>query len=233
MPRVSVLIPTWNREKYLGEAVESVLNQTYRDFEVVVVDDGSTDGTEDLVRRFGRVRYVWQPHSGIPAARNRALAEARGEFVAWLDSDDLYVPDKLEKQVAYLDAHPECEIVFCLVQSFSSIADCDMTGRQSRVAEAVGGRLRTCVPSACIRRALLERYGGFDEKYPYAEDTQWVARICAAGVDVRHCMEERLYRCRIHDGQISCSHEGLRRQDSLSLYADAIRNAKRKGMDAC
>ena len=160
-PRVSVLIPSWNREEYLGEAIESVLAQTYRDFEIVVVDDGSTDGTAELVGRYGGVRYIWQPHSGISAARNRALEEARSELIAWLDSDDLYAPTKLEKQVAYLDAHPECQIVFCLPVGFSGIEYSNMTPSQQRLMDAYGAEYKRCLPAACIRETLFAQQGHF------------------------------------------------------------------------
>lgn len=233
MPRVSVLIPTWNRERYLGQAIESVLAQTYRDFEVIVVDDGSTDGTAALVRRYETVRYVYQPHSGIPAARNRALEEARGELIAWLDSDDMYEPEKLERQVEYLDSHPTCQIVFCLQRSFSDIADSEMTDRQRRLAAIYGDGVRVYLASACIRREVFTRYGGFEEKYAYGEDTEWIARICAAGVSVRTLLEERLYLCRIHDGQISYTHPPMVGRATLSIFADAIRRAKRREKSQC
>lgn len=231
MPRISVLIPTWNRERYLGRAIESVLEQSYRDFEIVVADDGSEDATAELVRRYAGVRYVYQPHRGIPAARNLALEAANGELIAWLDSDDLYAPAKLEKQAAYLDAHPECGIVFCLARCIPDTAD--LTDRQRRMAEVVGGRMRTCLPTACIRRDLFERYGRFDEKYAFGEDTEWVARISAAGADTRVCLEERLYVCRIHDGQGSYAHGPVGRRENYAICADAIRRARKMEKDLC
>ncbi len=225
-PRVSVLIPSWNREEYLGEAIESVLAQTYRDFEIVVVDDGSTDGTAELVGRYGGVRYIWQPHSGISAARNRALEEARSELIAWLDSDDLYAPTKLEKQVAYLDAHPECQIVFCLPVGFSGIEYSNMTPSQQRLMDAYGAEYKRCLPAACIRETLFAQQGHFLPGYRRGEDTEWIARICAGGIDAGHCLTERLYFTRIHDGQVSYQEDALPKE-RLAMYADAIRNAKR------
>lgn len=227
MPRVSVLIPTWNREEYLGEAIESVLAQTYRDFEIVVVDDGSTDGTAELVKRYDQVRYVWQPHSGIPAARNRALEEARGELIAWLDSDDLYAPTKLEKQVAYLDTHPECQIVFCLPVGFSGIAYRSMTHSQQKLTDVYGAAYKRCLPAACIRETLFAQYGKFLPDYSRGEDTEWIARICIGGVDIGHCLMERLYRARIHDSQVS-HRTDIPSKKYLKIYADAIRSAKRE-----
>lgn len=231
--RASVLIPTWDRAAYLGPAIESVLAQTYRDFELVVVDDGSEDGTEELVRRYEGVRYVRQDHSGIPAARNRALAEAKGEMIAWLDSDDLYAPEKLEKQVAYLDAHPECQIVFCLPRSFSAISSEDMTPRQRRMM-AENDRKYTCYfASSCARRELYGPEGAFEEAYQCLEDAEWIVRTSTRGVDLSHCIDEALYYRRVHDGQITLTHQPYGKQVCLAMYADAIRRAKRQGKRSC
>lgn len=227
-PRVSVLIPTWNREEYLGEAIESVLAQTYRDYEIVVVDDGSTDGTAELVKRYNIVRYVWQPHTGISAARNRALEEARGELITWLDSDDLYSPMKLEKQVAFLDTNYICQLIFCLPWSFSDISYEKMSVRQKSIMDVNQKEYRRCLPTACMRRTLFEKYGKFSLKYCWGEDTEWMARLCIADVDLGYCLRERLYLRRVHDNQISYIHETVSKQNYLALYADAIRNTKKK-----
>lgn len=226
--RVSVLIPTYNRAEYLGEAIQSVLAQTYRDFEIVVVDDGSTDGTTELIRRYPCVRYVYQDHAGIPQTRNRALAEAQGDWIAWLDSDDLYTPDKLEKQVRYVLTHPDCSIVFCFPESFSNIEYSEMAAYQRRLVDAYRKDYCTYLPSALIRRELFQLNGQFNEAYAYGEDTEWVARIAAGGVSVKHCLRERLYLVRIHDDQISYTKNVPDGKDRLRIYADAVRGAMRR-----
>lgn len=105
---VSVVIPTHNRAHIVGAAIESVLAQTHKNLEVVVVDDGSTDATRTAVEGYGpRVRYIYQPNGGVSSARNRGLANARGEFIALLDSDDEFLPWKLEAQVKFLQANPD------------------------------------------------------------------------------------------------------------------------------
>lgn len=232
MPGTSVLIPTWNREEYLGEAIESVLCQTYQDFEIIVVDDGSTDGTAKLVKQYERVRYVWQPHGGISVARNRALAEARGDLIAWLDSDDLYVPDKLEKQAAYLDANSACDILFCLPQAFSKISDERMTVRQRWMTDREKEPLRTCLAGACIRKYLYDRFGGYNTRYLYLEDSEWLARVRLGGVDLGHCLEEYLYLRRVHDGQITFSHDMVNKRQMMAMYADVIRRNGRNRNDS-
>ncbi len=113
MPTVSVIIPTYNRRAYVQEAIDSVLAQTYTDYEIIVIDDGSTDGTGEALReRYGdKIIYEWQENQGLSAARNRGIESSRGQYIALLDSDDLWMPEKLERQVACLSQHPEVAMV--------------------------------------------------------------------------------------------------------------------------
>lgn len=110
MPTVSILLPTYNRAKFLGEAISAALSQTFTDLEIVLVDDGSSDGTRELVESFAkdddRVRYIYQDNAGVSVARNRAMRESRGDLIAFLDSDDVWMPWKLELQVEVLQAYP-------------------------------------------------------------------------------------------------------------------------------
>ena len=119
MPRVSVVIPTYNRAGYVSEAVKSVLNQTFHDFEVIVVDDGSTDNTPDVIDSFKdtRIRYLYQENRGVSAAMNTGILASTAEYIAILDSDDVLVEEALQKSVAFLDEHPE--VGYCFGQSYS------------------------------------------------------------------------------------------------------------------
>src|SRR5579864_8740685 len=112
-PQVSVVIPAYNAARFLGDAIQSVLNQTYSNFEVVVVNDGSTDDTESVVRSFGdRLFYVKQANKGVSAARNEGIKRARGQYVAFLDSDDVWLPTKLAEQIPFLEQNPEVGLVY-------------------------------------------------------------------------------------------------------------------------
>ena len=223
--QVSVLIPTYNRARFLPDAIRSVLEQTFQDFELIVVDDGSTDGTEELVRRFPRARYVRQEHAGISAARNRALVEAKGRLVAWLDSDDMWHREKLEKQVAYLDAHPECRLVFCRVHYFLDDGLEAVPGYADTASRFNDCRINTDLKSACIDMELYRRIGGYSLDHQVGEDTEWVIRTAAASVDVGHCLPEALYRYRIHTGQITFGRK-TKSRDYFAMIAAAIRRAK-------
>ena len=155
--RVSVLIPAYNCGRYIGVAIESVLSQTYQDFEIIVVDDGSEDDTAALAKKYERVRYIYQPHSGIAAARNRALEEAKSEFIDFLDADDLMLPDKLRKQVSYMDKHPECELVFCQYKNFLDLEENEITPRHREILKA--DELLRCI-GALIKVGVFEKWGG-------------------------------------------------------------------------
>ena len=111
VPTVTVIIPTYNRWPRVGQAVASVLEQRYRDFELIIVDDGSTDRTATELARFGgQLHYIFQARSGVSAARNLGVRRSRGRLIAFLDSDDLWRPDKLQVQVAFMEQHPEVQI---------------------------------------------------------------------------------------------------------------------------
>ena len=226
--RVSVLIPCYNAGRYLAAALDSVLAQTYRDFEIIVVDDGSEDDSAAVAARYPQVQYFYHTHSGISVTRNLAISKARGEILVFLDADDLWVPEKLEKQVAYLDSHPECELVYTLVRNFFDGNPETMTQRQEQLLNA---NMDNCLVTCCIRRELYKTYGGYREDYPYGEDTHWVTRLWAAGVNMKHCIPEALYLRRIHNDNISLTHRKVEQKDIMTLMADAIRQARkdRKG----
>ena len=227
-PRVSVLIPTYNYGRFLSAALESVFAQTYSDYEVIVLDDGSTDDTAQIVAAYPQVRYIYQENAGIAAARNRLLDEARGEFAAFLDADDLWLPEKLELQVAYLDEHPECSAVFTEVQNFSEQPRENMT---IRAIQLIDTALVDALPTACIRMEAIGKIGRFTTKYAYGEDTDWLFRLRATEGIHSCCLPNCLYLRRVHGENISLTHPGKTRTECLSIIADAIRNAKRKGTD--
>src|SRR4051812_6975653 len=112
-PLVSVIVPAFNDERYLGEALKSALAQDYANKEIIVVDDGSTDSTPQILSTFSReIRVFRQSNGGAPVARNAAIAQARGKYLAFLDADDLWLPQKLSAQITYLEAHPDVGMVY-------------------------------------------------------------------------------------------------------------------------
>ena len=182
--RVSVVIPTYNRADFLREAIASVLQQDYPDVELIVVDDGSCDGTAAVVSGFGpAVQYLWQENRGVSAARNRGVAASTGDLIAFLDSDDLWLPRKISAQVAYFEAHVDAQA--CHTDEIWIRRGVRVNER--RIHRKHGGwqflaSLRRCLisPSAVMmRRTLWDRLGGFDETLPACEDYDLWLRLTA------------------------------------------------------
>ncbi len=181
-PLVSVIIPTYNRARFLKEALASVLAQTYRPLEIIVVDDGSTDETSKVVSRFP-VRYVRTPHRGVAAARNRGLSKARGALIAFLDSDDLWLPRKIEVQVSFFERQPEAVAVQTEEVWLRGGKRVNPKKRHRKPSGHFFDRaLELCLisPSAVmLRREVLEEIGGFDETFPVCEDYELWLRLLA------------------------------------------------------
>ncbi|HMN78583.1 MAG TPA: glycosyltransferase family 2 protein [Burkholderiaceae bacterium] len=185
-PLVSVVIPTYNRSKLVRAAIDSVLAQTVRVDEVIVVDDGSTDDTARVLQQeYGdRVRYIHQANSGVSRARNRGLAVARGRYLTLLDSDDEWLPEKTELQLDWLERRPEYGMVLCDLLAFDVARGREYPIRR-RAQLPEDGRILKWVlvspflpPSALMmRRAVYEDVGGFDVDLPTAEDLQYHIRI--------------------------------------------------------
>ena len=183
MPEVSVIIPTYNRKEMVQEAVESVLSQTYQDFELIVVDDGSEDGTGEVLReRFGeRIVYFYQKNQGVSGARNRGIGISRGKYIAFLDSDDLWLRKKLERQVQFMQQNPEAMI--CYTDEIW-IRKGVRVNPKKKHAKHSGWIYPQCLPlciispsSALMRRELLEEVGGFDPEFPVCEDYDLWLRV--------------------------------------------------------
>jgi len=182
MARVSVIIPTYNRLPKVKDAIESVLGQTYRDFELWVVDDGSTDGTAEALKAFGkRIRYISQDNRGVSAARNLGMRVSRGKYVAFLDSDDLWEQKKLEIQVGYMEGNPQFPLCFT---DEVWIRKGVRVNPKKRHAKYSGWIFEKCLPlciispsSALMKRSLFDEIGGFDETLPVCEDYDFWLRV--------------------------------------------------------
>ena len=183
MPRVTVVIPTYNRRDLVREAIASVTAQSYPDVEVIVVDDGSNDGTAEVVQQFAGVQYVYQSNRGVSAARNGGVALARGELIAFLDSDDLWQPHKLTHQVALFDQHSDAEMCHTDEIWIRNGMRVNPHHKHRKAGGDIFARsLELCLvspSSVMMRRALFERLGGFDETLPACEDYDLWLRISA------------------------------------------------------
>jgi len=200
-PKVSVVIPTYNCGRYLPETLDSVLTQTFQDYEIIVVNDGSTDNTEHVIKPFASsIKYLSGPNKGASAARNSGIKIARGELVAFLDADDLWDPEKLSAQVTFMDSHPEIGISYTNCSFFDGLSPAT-TGFEERDSALLRyGRKKIAnsdyiltstalleefltiqafpKPSTLmVRRQCFEKVGCFDETLYICEDTQMCLRL--------------------------------------------------------
>lgn len=187
MFQVSVIIPTHNRRDFVREAIASVLAQTYQNFEIIVVDDGSDDDTRAVVEEFSRaypvVQYVFQSNHGVSAARNYGVALSGGQFLAFLDSDDVWQPAKLETQIAFFAAHPEAAICHTEEIWLRNGVRVNPHHKHRKASGDIFARsLELCLvsPSAVmLRRTLFDQMGGFDPDLRACEDYDLWLRIAA------------------------------------------------------
>jgi glycosyltransferase involved in cell wall biosynthesis len=198
---VSIVIPVFDGERFLADAIRSVLAQRHRPIEVIVVDDGSSDDSAGIAYRVGAPVRVWrQANAGPPAARNRGLALARGTIVGFLDADDVYAPDKLALQIPRLEAHPECDLVLGGIQYL------DLVG-QEVTSDAVfaalpGDHVALALGCGLFRRSLFDRVGTFDETLRYCDDWDWFLRVREAGAGLR-LHRHVVLRQRLHNGNLT------------------------------
>lgn len=218
-PLVTALVAAYNAEAFIGAAIESILAQDWESLEVIVVDDGSVDGTAEAVARFPTVRYVFQANAGVSAARNEGLALSSGEFVAICDSDDLVAPRRFRVQAEYLVANP---LVAAVLGRQEWMNPPEGLRRDQKYGELdgipVGG-------SAMFRRTTLAALGGYDESLRRGEDTDLLIRIRERGEEYVVLPEVVLIRRFRPD---SLSNFGGRSQESIlhSLRAKLDRERK-------
>ena len=185
MPQVTVILPTWNRAKWLKKSVESVLSQTFQDFELIVVDDASIDSTEEVLESYsGKIRTIFLPKNlGVSAARNTAIMQSDSKWIAFLDSDDFWHTEKLEKQIKQTKLFPEYKIHFTdEIWIRNGIRVNPKNKHMKKEGWIFKPSLALCLmaPSTVmLRRVLLERHGMFDEDLPVCEDYDLWLRLTA------------------------------------------------------
>jgi glycosyltransferase involved in cell wall biosynthesis len=191
-PAISVVMSVYNGEKYAPEAVESILAQTFRDFELIVIDDGSTDGTKALLEGFAqrdtRVRLISRPNKGLTKTLNEGLGVARGEFVARMDADDVSLPTRFEKQIEFLRANPDCVCVGARVLRVdpygSPLSESDHKLTHEEIdAQLIEQGLGWAIthPVAMMRRDAVQQVGGYREQFKTSQDLDLWLRLAEVG----------------------------------------------------
>jgi len=232
---VSVVLPVYNGARYLPAAIASILDQTHRDLELIVIDDGSTDTSrsvaEGYAARDARVRVVSRGNRGLVATLNEGLELARAEFVARMDADDIAEPLRFERQVAYLEAHANCVALGTRVLLIDPDGDALMEMIDHREHAAIdqahlaGGASQICHPSVMMRRSAVARVGGYRERYNTAEDLDLFLRLAEVGELAN--LAEPLLRYRQHLGSIGYEKAVLQWETAHAAIQDA---RQRRGM---
>jgi len=225
---ISVIIPVFNCERYLGEAIESVLSQTCRATEILVIDDGSTDGTGHVARSYSPlVRYVFQRNSGAASARNRGAELAREVFLSFLDADDVWVEDKLSRQIACFEQDPDLDMIFGYAEHFISPDIAEELAAKFHCPEQP---MPAPGPATMlIRRQAFFRAGPFDAEYGCGESISWFAKAMDRGLRGR-MVREVLLRRRVHLNNISRVSRDVR-DDYLRVVRDALERRRRREAD--
>ena len=208
-PLVSIIIPTYNAEKYIKTAINSALRQTYQNIEIIVIDDGSIDRTKNIVQSIQdpRLNYFYQKNQGQSAARNTGIKIAKGEYIALLDADDLFLPEKIEKQVNFLETHLDCGVCYCKIYNFFD--DCPDKLFYNPVPNYSGfifdKLLKHSVVNplaAVLRKEVLEKYGGFKDDWRRCDEQYLWLKLAFS--KVKFCyLDEVLAYYRVNQNSLS------------------------------
>ncbi|NQT03587.1 MAG: glycosyltransferase, partial [Planctomycetes bacterium] len=210
-PLVSVVMPAYNAAEYITEAIESVLIQNYRNFELIVIDDGSTDNTRDIVSSFkdDKIKYFYQENKGLAGAHNAGIKNSKGHFLIKLDSDDVMTPDYIAKHLQEFEYHPEADLVYCddyLIDENSKpirvIKRPEYTDRKTLIRDLFHCGFPVVPFRTCIRRSVFDKIGFFDENLRIAEDYDMMRRFVKYGLKIQH-LPDALYLRRMTSDSLS------------------------------
>lgn len=197
---VSVIIPVYNGAKFIGETLNSVFDQTYPNIEIIVADDGSTDNTAEIVQSHPNVHYIYQENQGVSVARNAAISVANGEFIAFIDADDLWKPDKLQRQIAFMRENSSCRISATKALNFLEPDTQLPLWIQNDPEWKI---VKHAIPSTMVvHTSVFEEVGLFSPKYRSSEDVEWIWRAKDAGLDIS-VMDDILTLRRYHGTNLS------------------------------
>jgi glycosyltransferase involved in cell wall biosynthesis len=227
-PRVSIIVPVYNGERFLGEAIDSIFAQTYPSYEIIVVDDGSTDRTRQIALSYPSVKYLYQANAGTASARNRGIAIARGEYLAFLDADDVWMPDKLSIQMAAFEADPAVEIVSGYVEQFvEPDFNPDLSKNYFVPAEALPGYVTIAI---LIKRSVFDAIGSFHEDFLSAETVSWFAGI----IESQHkilMLPGVVARRRIHGKNVVIVNQAERDHNMIRVLKRSIDRNRTQGVN--
>jgi glycosyltransferase involved in cell wall biosynthesis len=227
---ISCIVPVFNGERFVAEALESIIDQTYRQWEIIVVDDGSTDATPIILTDYeGKIRYFHQSRLGPGAARNLGVKSAEGEFLAFLDADDLWHPEKLARQIARFETKPELDLCLTHVQNFwaPELKHEAERYRNHRIAKPLPGYSPVTM---LARRGVFERIGLFSTSLQHIHDTEWFVRVREQGAVIEMLPDVLVYR-RLHRANRSRLLASSSREEYLQLVRAHLDRSRCKGQE--
>ncbi len=220
-PEVTSIIPVFNCEKYIESAIESVLNQTYKDIEIIIVDDGSTDDTPKLIKQYaGEVKYIRQANSGSAAARNLGIASARGYFISFLDSDDTWDKNKIFLQLECFDNNPEIEACLCNIKLINEKETGILDDQYVIVTPYT-------VCSILIKTDAVKKVGLFNTNLKYGEDTDWFMRMRNLAIPIK-ILKDKLVYARLHKNNLTNSFSVRSREEIFSKIKNGLDERRNK-----
>ncbi len=223
-PLVSIVVPAYNIEKYISQTLESIIGQTYENIEIIVVDDGSTDTTlhaiHEYAKKDARLVVFSQANKGLSAARNAGFRLAKGEYLCIIDADDIMMPEKVEQQLCFLQAHPSADFTYSKVRYFVNethqlcIRDMPTPEGQEVHSELLKKGNLISPNSVFFRKSVFDTVGGFDESLRSAEDLDYWLFLSGKGVNFLH-QDQYLTLCRMRQDSLTA--------DSVTMYSSVVR----------
>ncbi len=225
--KISVIMPVYNGEKYLKEAIDSVLNQSYKSFETILIDDGSNDSTAEIAKTYKEdLIYLYQENAGIAASRNRGISLAKGEYITFLDADDIWIQNKLYKQKEKLFEDSSLDIIFGMIEHFYS-PDTNEVFRRS--IQCPSKPLPGIHPGTFfIKRSTFLQVGLFSTNYKIGEFIEWYIRAKEIGLKA-DVIPEVLLKRRIHLNNYTLINKEAR-NDYARIIKDKLQRSKNKGL---
>lgn len=224
-PRISVLMPAYNSEQYVAEAIESILNQTFADFEFIIINDGSTDNTAKIIDEYAqrdkRIKFVNnKKNKGLIGVLNEGLDLATGEYIARMDSDDISLPMRFEKQIEYMDAHPECGVLGTWFQMFGNATSIVRHPKHIGLLNILSDE-HVGHPTVMLRKSVIDKYGfRYDPNYKHAEDFELWSRMVM--VTEIHNLPEILLNYRWADANISVVHANEQQETAMRIKQNVL-----------
>ena len=220
---VDIIIPVYNGGKFINDAIDSILNQTHQDFRILIVDDGSTDNTVSVVKEYqkgtDKILLFEEPHLGQPKAINRGLEELSADYICFLDADDYWEKEKLEKQLNFFEANNEALACFTMMKEFDSFEDNEITPQYTARKEVMKGISKSTI---MFKKSLLQQLGEFDPNPFIGVFVNWFSKMQKENI-VFETLDEVLVHRRVHDANFT---KNINKMDYLKLLKSHLKKSK-------